>query len=145
MPKLASIIMPATAGPITPETPHCMPINALVRPRKCSGESSLARAGDVGDQTISPNAKTIWLIESKIPATKSGASGATPTKIQESAQIKETETNARCFEMRVSNFKTSGCRTKIVTVFAAKITPNHFGDRSRTCVANSGIPDIVAP
>ena len=137
--------MPATAGPITPETPHCIPINAFVRPRKCSGESSFASAGAVGDQTISPNAKTIWLIASKIPATKSGANGATPTNVQESAQIKETETKARCFEMRAINFKTSGCRTKIVIVFAAKMTPSHFGDRSKTCVANSGIPDIVAP
>ena len=120
------------AGPITPETPHCIPISAFVRPRRCSGDNSFASAGAVGDQTISPNAKTIWLTESKMPATKSGANGVTPTKSHESAQINETETKARCFDIRDKNFRTSGCRIKMVTVFAPKITPSHFGDRSKT-------------
>ena len=110
---------PLIAGPMTPETPHCNPVSALVRPRICSGDNSLASAGSVGDQIISPNAKTTWLIHNIIAPAIIGKSGDIPTTPHEIDQIIPTAMRALYFDSRLSLRKTAGWNKTIEIVFAA--------------------------
>jgi hypothetical protein len=98
VPRLAPNITPVMAGPKTPETDHCRLIQALARPRICSGANSLARVGIVGACTISPKANISWLTQIAIPDATIGRYGATPTKSHEIAQIIPIEISAVYFE-----------------------------------------------
>lgn len=115
----APSIGPLIAGPRTPETPHCKPMSALVLPRMCSGDKSFARAGIVGDQIISPKAKTIWLTQSiKAPAI-SGNNGEIPTTAQDIDQIIPTAMSALYFDSLLSLRRTAGWNKTIEIVLAA--------------------------